>query len=328
MVSEHDISNFGKIWPQYLIDGLLLFYDGMSIPIEEVNAFIHRWSTLTAEQKEKLKQISQEGYTMDISPEKLDAYVPLLDSLQNEEVYLRALTEGMAPDRELAICILGKSNFPQAREAVLPFLASTEPKERWLSALVLGERGEVSAFSTLTTMLTEFFPQKSRGIVVEQQWFNQYRGYALRLLELASIPSFIPIVRHAFIESIEAETTVFNTHIQYTPIEKECLQRWYQYQDALARVLGRKEAFGALTGQHIPPEHLYIALINMALGYCNIEEFLQVAGPPYDWQADKTFSTKVKIVLEQRFGLLELEQQKAFELYRENHFSQNRLRDR
>jgi hypothetical protein len=211
-------------WPDYIERGFEMIY-GEYIPDSEVEAFASRWGGLEPEN------------------------------------FVRALSEGQGEERLLAICVIGWSDLPQASTLLLPFLKSSNAKERWLSALCLGRMKEEAAFPVLVSMLTEFLPSEASPLLVEEQaWFDEERSQAAYTLSHWEDPALIPLFRHAYETSVQAERSLpDDPHILVLT------QVWYNYQDVLVRLLGRWGAFGALTGMKLPPYHLRLAIVNMAI---------------------------------------------------------------
>jgi hypothetical protein len=225
---------------------------------------------------------------------------------------VRALSEGQGEERLLAICVIGCSDLPQASTLLLPFLQSSNAKERWLAALCLGRMKEEAAFPVLVSMLTEFLPSEASPLLVEEQaWFDEERSQAAYTLSHWEGPALIPLFRHAYETSVQAE--------RYLPDDPHILvltQVWYIYQDVLVRLLGRWGAFGALTGMMLPPYHLRLAIVNMAIGYCHAETRHGSGGLGYEWESEGVLRRELMSVLEQRFGLSKKEQKSYLDDYR------------
>lgn len=264
----------------------------------------------------------KEIYGNYIPNEKIDAFIARLGKL-NEETLVRVLTGDQGEERLLSLCVMGESDFPEKKKALELFLHSPDPKERWLSAMYLGRIKAESAFPYLVTMLTEFFPTAQSSVIVdEQEWFEQHRTAAVQNLLLWEETSIIPILRRSFITCVQAEQ-----YLPDTKYKRFQLQSWYRYQDALARTFGRLEAFGILTGIPLLPDHLRISVVNIALGYCRVEDRRQEFGIAFDWQEHEGFRKEVTKVIEQRFGLFEEEQNHYLELYRQDYYSLIPARD-
>ena len=263
-------------WPDFIQRGIEMLY-GEYQPDQEVKEFIARWGGL------------------------------------DKETLVRALSEGQGEDRLLAICIIGESDLSQARILLLPFLHSPEAKERWFSALYLGRRKEKLALPVLITMLTEFLPsEESPSLVTDPAWFDQLRGRAVDTLLLWKEASLASVFRQAFLASVNGER-----YLPEHPVRRRILLRdWYSYQDGLSYALGRKGAFGALTGIPLSPRHQRIAIVKMAIGYKQVEAHLIAGELEYGWEQEGELRTSVKAVLAQRFGLSEGEQEYYLDTYK------------
>ena len=231
----------------------------------------------------------------------------------NKETLVRVLSEGQGEDRLLAICLIGASDFSQARTLLLPFLQSPEAKERWFSALYLGRKKEKLALPVLITMLTEFFPSEEIPTpVTDLAWFDEVRGRAVSTLLLWKDASLVVAFRRAFATSVEAEHSLPDHPV----LRRIILLHWYSYQDGLSYALGRKGAFGALTGIPLSPPRQRIAILKMAIGYRQIEAHLIAGELEYGWEQEGELRTSVKAVLAQRFGLSEEEQEYSLDHFK------------
>lgn len=225
-----------------------------------------------------------------------------------QEAIERAFFEGKGDERVTALCMLGFSPYAQATAHLLPLLQSSNPKERWLSAVCLGERGESQAHPMLETMLTEFLPSAKAPVPIAQQyWFDTKRMWVANLLFDANDPSIVPLFRRAFVVSIQAEYFVRN------PISLDYGRR---FQRHLMRLLGKRGAFGVLVGLEVSALHLQVATVNLALGfrYDDQRAFELIDRFPLDRK--KSFGAEVAVVLTERFGLTEEEQDRFLDAHR------------
>lgn len=243
----------------------------------------------------------------------------------DQETFLRVLAEGQGEDRMLAICFIGESDLPQVPILLLPLLQSVQTKERWLSALYLGQRKEKLALPILVAMLTEFLPsEESPTPAIDLAWFDEYRGRAVSTLLLWKDASLIPAFRHALVMCVEAER-----YLPDHPVQKHIvLQRWYAYQDGLSYALGSLGAFGALMGISISQLRQRIAILKMVSGYKQLKAHLVGNELIVGWEQEGELRTSVKAVLEQRFGLTEKEQENYLNSYkRDLHTREKNLSD-
>src|SRR5260370_8626667 len=70
------------------------------------------------------------------------------------DAFKHALHEGNEADRLVALFALGYLAYEETHELLIPFLASAVRKERWASAMVLGEHQTQRAFPLLAQRLT------------------------------------------------------------------------------------------------------------------------------------------------------------------------------
>lgn len=87
------------------------------------------------------------------------------------ETFVRIFKEGQGEDKLLATFALGYTKTLAAHELLLPLLESSEPRERFVSALCLGKMREEQAIPVLCEMLTAFLPSKEQHeSVANSQW--------------------------------------------------------------------------------------------------------------------------------------------------------------
>lgn len=257
-----------------------------------------------------------------IPDEAVEAFASRWGGLAPEN-WQRALLEGQGEDRLLALGVIGWSDFPQASSLLLPFLHSQQAKERWFSALGLGRMKQEAARPLLVSMLTDSLPSEQVPFLqAEQAWFDEERIRVALTLGLWDDPSFVPVFRQAYHLHVQAE--------QYLPDLPGIFllkQRWYLYQETLMRILGHWGALGVLAGMVLPPYHLRLAIINLALGYCQVAKRSEESGATYRWQDDAAFTQQLKGVLTQRFGIAEEEQDHYLEDARKGYLIQWRQLD-
>jgi hypothetical protein len=169
-----------------------------------------------------------------------------------------------------------------------PYLQSPLAKQRWSSALLLGEMGEEQAVPVLCTMLTEFLPTQDvtwpSGDRVMQDWFELRRSSAIVTLHSWRQPLVTIAMRYALEQLIQAEPySLFDT------------QQSHSSEDLLAYELGYRGAFGALAGLHINSLRQRLALVAMVVGFYDY-----TVHPDRKVQARRTFNC---IVQEANVGL-------------------------
>ncbi len=230
----------------------------------------------------------------------------------DRETLVRVLAEGEGEDRLLAICCIGESDLPQARTLLLPFLQSVHPQERWLSALYLGRKKEQLALPVLITMLTEYLPSEESPAPEDMMRFDELRGSVVSTLLLWKDASLVAAFRRALATSVKAEQYLPDHPVQRRII----LLNWYGYQDGLSYALGRKGAFGALLGIPFSSSRQRIAMLKMAMGYKQVKARLIGSELVFGWEQEGELRTSMKVVLEQRFGLSEAEQEEALNQFK------------
>src|SRR5579875_2742925 len=71
------------------------------------------------------------------------------------DAFRHALQEGDEADRLVALFALNRFAHEETKELLVPFLHSPIRKERWASAMVLGDQRDERAFAVLGALLTE-----------------------------------------------------------------------------------------------------------------------------------------------------------------------------
>lgn len=236
-----------------------------------------------------------------IPPEDVEAFSELWGGLQLDN-FVEALKRGEGRDRLLALSALGYSAENGMVSVLRPWLGSSDDKERWLSTIGLGRFKDEASYPALAALLTEFFPSEQEpGLVKEQARFDEWRRTVVEVLSLWNTPSVVSAFRKTYQRSVEAESFVL-------PLRRHMvLRRWYSFQEMLCRALGEMGAFGVFTDLHLPPVHRKIGVVNIALGFCHIEEKYEQYRLLYEWDNDEKMLKALHIVLETRFGLTEAE---------------------
>lgn len=97
------------------------------------------------------------GYEYPDDEEAVEKLQARLGGLELDR-FIQILEEKPGEDRLFALFAVGAKDSPSARALVAPFLESSHPKERWASALCLGEMKDERALPRLCEMLTEYLP--------------------------------------------------------------------------------------------------------------------------------------------------------------------------
>ncbi len=261
--------------PDYVPNGLVLLYEEDPVQ-KEIDRFATRWG----------------GF--------------------DQEALAQALSHGEEQERLEAICILGASGFPGVHALLLPYLKSGYPKERWLSAIVLGRLKEAEALPALVNMLTEYVPTEQSPTLLEDQLqleFDGLRCDVANALALWEDRSLLAAFRQAYIATIQAT--------KYAPQKHGCIHSWHIFQEFLMDTAGRWEAFGILTGVALPELHLRLAMVHMARGWCRLGNRPDIVTLRilFQWLTHPEVRRDLKLVLGHRFGLSDEEQNRVLDSY-------------
>lgn len=237
----------------------------------------------------------QVDYEDDASP--IEAFARRWGGLELD-TFVRALQEGKESDKVLAIWALGYEPAAWAREYLLPFLQSTEPMERWASALGLGKMGEPVALPVLLRMLTECFPPKEApSSEADGLWFyNGWRRQVILLLKEWTRPEVVP----ALLDALQAYWRLAQT----IPEESQIARRyWRGCQESIMYTLGWLGRFDVLprlvTALDIVQPTLSSWRVSLALGSLRAHEALADLSIP----KKSEMREQVMAVLQEQFGL-------------------------
>jgi HEAT repeats len=257
------------------------------------------------------------------------------------DAFKHTLQEGNEADRLVALFALGYLAYEETQDLLVPFLASPVRKERWASAMVLGEHQDERAFALLGQLLTDHLEPFSPA-ADEDKVRNMVYQAKRRVSELygpsAPWERFVhPGLVQAWgeIEGYRDEYTWYLRHRQTittilaawndpraVPTLREALQTcWHieqrtsrgslqllhQLEDQLASTLGQLEAWDALDGLDtagLPPSRFKLARMFLVFGALRVN--LQ-----HLYQGDITLlitigtidADQVTRVLRERFGL-------------------------
>lgn len=204
----------------------------------------------------------EDWYAYDANDEKVEAFAGRWEGLEYEH-FLRALDQGEGDDRFCAMFALGASSLQDAVDVLVPFLQSTRRGERFISAIVLGKRGEASAYPALENLLLEGLSLKERGEAFArddqealQELFlcDRFRPLAVKLLATWNSPTLV----ETFLRTFQALWTWEKTSAH--------LFDGGRVYAALLSALGQRGAFTSLNTLDLPPVYQRIAMIYLALG--------------------------------------------------------------
>lgn len=201
---------------------------------------------------------------------------------------------------------IGYRGSDQARDILVSYLESTNPLERWASAIGLGRVHEERALPVLLTILTEFLPPDAP--YASSPYYRGWRFSVPEILQSWGEPRFVPPLRHALQQAVRVEQALTPPKPRRHS-ERDDLVR---YQDALVYALGRLGALGALTAITGAAEHLDIWLVHLAMGYLHGRH---QANSIKLWADHPGLLMDVVSALEHYFGLTEDERQRCLKRY-------------
>ena len=210
---------------------------------------------------------------------------PTIDALK------QALQEGENNLKLFAMTALGLVEDSGVDPLLIPFLHSETYLERWYATIALGRHKNEHAFSLVQDLLTEGL-ENTDG-TNDQASYLEYLRLMWRRCSLALIlgswgrPQAASALRHAFSICWKIE--------QHSGGEerRDFLDIWHRYQNHLAYALGQLGAWGACTSLDLPPRHLHVTIIYMALGSLQIDPKLVFHSVFSTYLFIKTFSPLV-----------------------------------
>lgn len=227
----------------------------------------------------------------------------------SEETLTRALTAGTPEEQTLAIFALAQSEDRQVDELLHARLTSSEPMERWASAIALGKRRAKRALPVLTALLGECLPPHMHPLEREGGLYHAWRLKVAALFGEWGLRDQVPVLRHALLRAWELEQAE----------QPETCHIWHPYQDELVYALGRLEAFGVLIGMAIPKRRQRLWAVLLACG--SLQARRRYGDLLTHVQINETLKMEIAQVLAQRFGLLEDEQKEWIEEYADAYFA-------
>lgn len=261
-----------RTWPEYIDRAFRAFYYGGQYE-KAIEAFAQRWGGFDAQS------------------------------------ITRVLSEGTREEKALALFALGYSDVPGAREILLLYLQSTEPMERWVSALCLGEMKEERALPALFHMLDEFLPPRVHPLEREGGLYHFWRIKIAHLFGEWGRSDLAPVLRHGLEKSWNIEQAEQPDHKQV----------WHAYQDELVYALGRLGAFGALAGFSFPEPRFRLWMVTLSCG--SLQARHRYGDLLTQLQINEELKAEVAQVLEQRFGLSAPERAECIDRYADVYFA-------
>ncbi len=225
------------------------------------------------------------------------------------QTFAQVLSVGTQEEKVLALFAIGYSGTPQAQDILRPFLQSTQPMERWASALCLGELKDEQAIPVLVDLLDEFVPPRMHPLERDGGLYQFWRIKAVSLLGAWEREDLAPLLRAALEESWKLE--------QADAIDRK--QVWHPYQDELAYALGHLGAFGTFTGLALPTPRLHLWMVTLACG--SLQARTRYGDLLTQIQINAALQEEVIHVLEHRFGLSGEERKQCIEQYADDYFA-------
>ncbi len=219
------------------------------------------------------------------------------------------LAQGNQDEKVLAILMLGYSPQPDAQEMVIPFLQSSDPLERWASALSLGSQQDERAMPVLLTLFDEFLPPRMHPLEREGGRYHFWRMNVAALLGEWNKPAFASVLRAALEKSWRFEQADTSDRKQV----------WFPYQDELVYALGQLRVFGALTGFSLPTARLHLWFVLLACGAIQVRDHYGDLLTAV--QINTTLQEEIMRVLAQHFGLSVSEQKECIERFADLYFA-------
>lgn len=226
------------------------------------------------------------------------------------ETFERVLHEGQCEERVLAIFALGSARISVARELLLPFPQSTEPRERWASALCLGQMREEQALAPLCELLTANFPPKEQpeSQAVGRWFYNNCRLKAILILAEWTRPEVVPRLLTALQAYWEMEQAIIaHSHLGIGS------RYWRWCQSRVAYALGWLGAFDLPRNMQVGERRLSAWNVYLALGHLHahvgIPDIFTKLGTLL--RQSRGFHDLVCHVLEVQLGLSQEEQERC-----------------
>jgi hypothetical protein len=282
----------GDDWPLYVFSALdLLLLSSPPSGQPYLDAFVRRWG----------------GYD----------FATLLRVVRAGDVPMVG-EEGDAQDRLFALLGLGYLRLPEARDALLPYLASARTVERWAAALGLGRLRDERARPMLEQMLTEFHPLGPA--TAGDGYYSTWPASVPRLLAEWGDQQAVAPLRHALHTALHAEQAVPEAPPELWLVAGRQIEverdsdrtAWQRYLDEIVFALGRLAAFGALTGIEMANERLDVWRVHLVLGYLQGQHALTGV---LLWQDNPHLREDVTRLLEHVFGLTVEEESHSLDVY-------------
>lgn len=221
----------------------------------------------------------------------------------NLATFVHVLYQAQGEDQMVAAFAIGHTRSRWARDLLIPFLQSDDPGVRWATVLSLGEMKDELAKPVLIQMLQEFLPPPYTALgEVGPDWFEIEHLRVAHLLGRWSDPTLISVLHETLARVWQVERDALED------INQTGTQIRRDYQDELAYALGQLGGFDALTGLEVPPPRRRVWMVNLAMGYLNVQEryrsnCIGLIGDPMHAEAYQELYPLLLHILQQRVGL-------------------------
>ncbi len=109
------------------------------------------------------------------------------------------LQHAQGEDQMVAAFAIGHTLSAWARELLLPFPLSNDPRVRWAAALPLGDMREAQVLAVLKGMLQEFLPPPYTPVgEVRPEWFEARHLHVASIFGQWGDPALIPVFQDTF----------------------------------------------------------------------------------------------------------------------------------
>jgi len=247
------------------------------------------------------------GYEYPYDEEVVEKLQARLGGLEWDR-FVQALEQEPGEDRLFALFAVGAKDNTSARALLAPFLDSSYPKERWASALCLGEMKDERALPRLCEMITEYLPPNeqltSKGYF---EWhYDYWRSSVAGLLGEWERQTLVLVLYAALKELWQQEQLI-------PPMKILSIRSWQHSQDRIAYALGQLKRFQLITDVDATEKRRCLWMVLTALGHLRAVESYPDVFRRTVWN-DIVLQEQVSKVLQEHFGLAKEEQERCLRL--------------
>lgn len=247
------------------------------------------------------------GYEYPYDEEAIEKLQVRLGGLELDRI-VQVLEEEPGEDRLFALFAVGAKDSPSVRALLAPFFESSQPKERWASALCLGEMKDERALPNLCEMITEYLPPNeqftSEGYF---EWhYDYWRTTVAGLLGTWERQTLVPILSAALKELWKQE--------QVAPSMKLLsIRSWQHSQDRITYALGQLKRFQLIIDVDTTENRRCLWMVLTALGHLRAAETYPDVFKRTVWN-NIVLQEQVSKGLQDHFGLSKEEQEQCLRL--------------